>query len=269
MPSLAWRKRQSRAIGPRASTSSSASVCGDVQQTLANREAATSGCVVALSEIRARGGAVAQPFAGSIGLRLVMPVMRRSRRGETRVEFERFVDCCVGDLSKTAYLVTWDLAEAEDLVQETFLRVARRWPRVRGMDQPVAYARRILVNLALDDAKRRARRRSELAAADGARLDAYADEASARVLGAVDARAELAGALGGLAPRQRAVLVLRYFEDLSEAQVAEILGCSLGTVKSTASRGLARLRNALDEPAVASPAHGNGDLISNTKERQR
>jgi RNA polymerase sigma factor (sigma-70 family) len=137
------------------------------------------------------------------------------------------------------------------------------------MDQPVAYARRILVNLALDDAKRRARRRSELDAADGARLDAYADEASACVLGAVDARAELLGALGGLAPRQRAVLVLRYFEDLSEAQVAEILGCSLGTVKSTASRGLARLRNALDEPAVKSPAHGNGDLISDTKERQR
>ncbi len=198
-----------------------------------------------------------------------MPVVRQPTRGETRFEFERFVDGCASGLLRTAYLVTWDLAEAEDLVQETFLRVARRWPRVRGMDQPVAYARRILVNLAVDDAKRRSRRRSELDAADGARLDAYADGASARVLGAVDARAELLGALGVLAPRQRAVLVLRYFEDLSEAQVAELLGCSLGTVKSTASRGLARLRAALDEPAVASLAQGNGYLISDIKERQR
>jgi RNA polymerase sigma-70 factor (sigma-E family) len=198
-----------------------------------------------------------------------MPALRRPRRDETRFEFERFVDGCASDLLRTAYLVTWDLAEAEDLVQEMYLRVARRWPRVRRMDQPVAYARRILVNLAVDDAKCRSRRRSELDPADVKRVDAYADEASARVLGAVDARAELLGALGVLAPRQRAVLVLRYFEDLSEAQVAEILGCSLGTVKSTASRGLARLREALDEPAVASPAQGNGYLISDNKERQR
>ena len=65
------------------------------------------------------------------------------------------------------------------------------------------------------------------------------------MFGAVDARAELLGALAVLPPRQRAVLVLRYFEDLSEAQVAQTLGCSVGTVKSTASRGLARLREAL------------------------
>jgi RNA polymerase sigma-70 factor (sigma-E family) len=198
-----------------------------------------------------------------------MPVVRQPRRGETRFAFERFVDGCASGLLRTAYLLTWDLAEAEDLVQETFLRVARRWPRVRRMDQPVAYARRILVNLAVDDAKRRSRRRSELDVADSMRLVAYADEASARVLGAVDERAELLGALGVLAPRQRAVLVLRYFEDLSEAQVAVILGCSLGTVKSTASRGLARLREAIDESAVASLAQGNGHLISDTKERQR
>ncbi|MGZ4295714.1 MAG: sigma-70 family RNA polymerase sigma factor, partial [Solirubrobacteraceae bacterium] len=71
------------------------------------------------------------------------------------------------------------------------------------------------------------------------------DESSARRLHAVGVRAELVQALGTLPPRQRAVLVLRYFEDLSEAQVAELLGCSLGTVKSTASRGLTRLHAAL------------------------
>jgi DNA-directed RNA polymerase specialized sigma24 family protein len=59
-----------------------------------------------------------------------MPVMRRPSRGGTRAEFERFVDDCAGDLLRTGYLIVWDLAESEDLVQETLVRVARRWPRV-------------------------------------------------------------------------------------------------------------------------------------------
>jgi RNA polymerase sigma-70 factor (sigma-E family) len=197
----------------------------------------------------------------------MMPVMQPPSRAKTRVEFERFVDGCAGGLLRTGYLIVWDLAEAEDLVQETLLRVARRWPRVRKMDQPAAYARRILVNLAIDDAKRRSRRRRELEAAYGARLEADVEQASALAFVALGARAELLGALALLPPRQRAVLVLRYFEDLSEAQTAQTLGCSLGTVKSTASRGLARLREAL-ELGDASPAHGNG-LISDAKERQQ
>src|ERR1035441_1873488 len=93
-----------------------------------------------------------------------------------------------------------------------------RWPRVRRMDQPIAYARRILVNLAIDDGERRSRRRRELEPPEGAPLGAHADEAATRAFAALDARAELLGALAVLPPRQRAVLVLRYFEDLSEAQ---------------------------------------------------
>src|SRR5271167_5007002 len=146
----------------------------------------------------------------------MMAGVQLPRRGRTRVEFERFVDGCAGGLLSTGYLIVWDQAEAEDLVQETLLRVARRWPRVRKMDQPVAYARRILVNLAIDDAKRRVRRRRELRPADGARLEAHLEQASAVTVGAIDARAEMLGALALLPPRQRAVLVLRYFEDLSE-----------------------------------------------------
>jgi RNA polymerase sigma-70 factor (sigma-E family) len=199
----------------------------------------------------------------------MMPVMQLPRRGGRRVEFEHFVDGCAGDLLRTAYLIVSDLAEAEDLVQETLLRVARRWPRVRGMDQPVAYARRILVNLAIDDAKRRSRRRGELDSPDGAPLDAHADEAATRVLDTLDARSDLLGALALLPPRQRAVLVLRYFEDLSEAQIAQALGCSSGTVKSTASRGLSRLREVLDGPEDAWRASGDGQLINDTKEPQR
>jgi RNA polymerase sigma-70 factor (sigma-E family) len=167
------------------------------------------------------------------------------RGDRVRGEFERFVAGQADELLRVGYLLVGDLAEAEDLVQECFLRVARRWPRVRGMDHPGAYARRILVNLALDGSKRRSRWRDELASRDGQRPEGYAGEVAASDAGV--ANSELTAALAALPPRQRAVLVLRYFEDLSEAQVAVVLDCSVGTVKSTASRALARLRQTLDE----------------------
>ncbi len=154
-------------------------------------------------------------------------------------EFDQFVAAHVDDLLRTAYLIVWDEGEAEDLVQECLLKVARRWPRIRRMQQPRAYARRIVVNLALDGARGRAQRRRELEGEASASLIAVDP------LPALEARAELLQALGQLHERQRAVLVLRYFNDLTEAQVAEVLGCSPGTVKSSASRGLARLREGL------------------------
>jgi RNA polymerase sigma-70 factor (sigma-E family) len=166
-------------------------------------------------------------------------------RGRTRTEFERFVGRHGEQLLRTGYLVTWDMAEAEDLVQECLLRVAKRWPKVRTMTHPDSYAVRILVNLALDGAKRRGRHRSELGTSDGSPPDTLTEAiraSSAGGAGAVEIRAELFEALGALAQRQRLVLVLRYFADLSEAQTAEALGCSLGTVKSTTSRALERLR---------------------------
>ncbi len=76
-----------------------------------------------------------QPFGAPLRLTSMMPLVRRPRRGETRAEFERFVEGCADGLLSTAYLIVWDRAEAEDLVQETLLRVAQRWPRVREMDQ--------------------------------------------------------------------------------------------------------------------------------------
>jgi len=97
-----------------------------------------------------------------------------------------------------------------------------------------------------DDARRRARRRRELEPGDATSLWAVDP------LQALETRAELLQALGQLHERQRAVLVLRYFNDLTEAQVADVLGCSPGTVKSSASRGLARLREAL-QPVPLQP----------------
>ena len=161
-------------------------------------------------------------------------------------DFDKFVAAHVDDLLRTAYLIVWDEGEAEDLVQECLLKVARRWTRVRRMEQPQAYARRILVNLALDGARRRAQRRRELEPGTPPVLSAIDP------LQALETRAELLQALGQLHERQRAVLVLRYFNDLTEAQVADVLGCSPGTVKSSASRGLARLREAL-QPVPLQP----------------
>jgi RNA polymerase sigma-70 factor (sigma-E family) len=159
---------------------------------------------------------------------------------ERRADFDRFVADSTDTLLRTAYLIAGDLGEAEDLVQETLFAVARRWPRVRRMQHPTAYARRILVNRAVGGAGRHARRRQELAAdVPPERWDARADG------GEPEGHDELISALAALPPRQRAVLVLRYFLDLPEAEVAAALKCSLGTVKSTASRGLARLERAL------------------------
>jgi RNA polymerase sigma-70 factor (sigma-E family) len=158
--------------------------------------------------------------------------------------FDAFVDENVDDLVRMAYLITWDESEAEDLVQECLLRVAKRWPRVSAMEMPLAYARRVLFNLALDTRGPRSRRRSELTATADPPIDVHAEAA----LESIGVRTELIEALGQLPPQQRTVLGLRYFLDLSEAQVAAILGCSTGAVKSAASRGLARVREHVVSP---------------------
>ena len=156
-------------------------------------------------------------------------------------------------LLRTAYSLVWDLTAAEDLVQECLFQTARHWPRVRSMEHPRAYARRVLVNLALDGAKRWNRQHSELDVRYRPPVEDRHDAAAARALGMVEITSELVDALGVLAPRQRAALALRYFEDLSETQVAEILGCSVGNVKSTTSRALERLRQVLAPVAVDGP----------------
>ena len=166
-----------------------------------------------------------------------------ARDAAAKRQFENFAAGASETLLRTGYLVTGDAGQAEDLVQETFLRVARRWGQVRSMDHPAAYARRILINLVLRGAGRRSRQKAELAA-PGAGTEA-ADQAAARALRHVDDLAEFRWALAQLPARQRAVLVLRYWEGLPVAEVAGILGCSAGTVTSTASRAAARLAQVL------------------------
>jgi len=181
----------------------------------------------------------------------------RGRQTRTRQEFDHFVTGSVDGLLRAAYLIAWDFDEAEDLVQECLFRIARRWPRVRRMEHPGAYARKVLVNVALDESRQRSRHRAELGRS-GAHHDHHHDHEDAtadRVLGVVEDNTDLTRALAELAPRQRATLVLRYFDDLSEAQAADVMGCSIGTVKSTTSRALQRLREIVGPPAAPS-GHG-------------
>jgi RNA polymerase sigma-70 factor (sigma-E family) len=174
--------------------------------------------------------------------------MEWQRAREQRRAFEEFVAAATPGLRRTAYLLSWDAQEADDLVQLAWTTVARHWPRVSRMASPLAYARRVLTNAAIDGQTVRTRRRQELVAsvADGREL---ADHGADRDLHAVDDRADLRAALGRLTPRQRAVLVLRHWDDLPEQEVAELLGCSVGTVKSTASRALVQLRTTLARSA--------------------
>jgi RNA polymerase sigma-70 factor (sigma-E family) len=169
-------------------------------------------------------------------------------------EFERFAAEVSDSLLYTGFQMTDNAKDAEDLVQETLLKVARRWNRVRSMDHPAAYARRVLINLVLDDADRRTRQRTELQSREG--TEDVADEQAALSLREVDDMAEFGWALAQLPTRQRAVLVLRYWSDLPVAEVAEILGCTEGTVTSTACRATARLAEILAsaKPPAARPA---------------
>jgi RNA polymerase sigma-70 factor (sigma-E family) len=160
--------------------------------------------------------------------------------GEAELRFREFVRAQWTPLTRTAYLLTGDRGTAEDLAQAALEKVHRRWNRVRSVENPAAYARRTLVNTAISWRRRRRVAEVPLLATDAATVpDAYDRVADRDVVLA---------ALRGLPKRTRAVLVLRYYEDLSEADTAEVLHCSLGTVKSLASRGLARLRQQLAPP---------------------
>jgi RNA polymerase sigma-70 factor (sigma-E family) len=151
--------------------------------------------------------------------------------------FREFVELRYVELLRTAYLLTGARPAAEDLVQTALLRAMRRWSRI---DDPVAYLRRVMVNQRTSGWRRAARLTEQLTAHLPERAD------GADLAEGVATRDELVRALAELPPKMRAVLVLRYWEDLSEAETAELLGCSVGTVKSQASRGLARLRIGLE-----------------------
>jgi len=149
--------------------------------------------------------------------------------------FAQFVEARQHALLQTAVLLTGDWALAQDLVQTALVRSWPRWERIRRRDDPEIYVRRVMVNTWATWVRRRWRRERPAAAVPDSR-------APGDVAAEVAVRVVVRSALGSLPNRQRAVLVLRVFDDLSEPQVAQILGCPVGTVKSTMARALARLR---------------------------
>ncbi|GGQ47254.1 hypothetical protein Saso_05510 [Streptomyces asoensis] len=156
-------------------------------------------------------------------------------QAELEDRFQEFVRARWSRLVRTAYLLTGDVHHAEDLTQTALAKAYRSWRRISRSDNPEAYVRRMLVTCNSDRFRKR-RVTEALTAAPPER--AGRDEGAGRV----EERGSLLAGLAALPPRQRAVVVLRYWEDLSEAEVAEVLGCSPGTVKSQASKGLAKLR---------------------------
>lgn len=152
-----------------------------------------------------------------------------------RQSFEAYVQARGPGLSRHAYLLTGDHHLAEDLVQQTLLRVAGRWRRVVAEGDPDPYVRRVLYHQHVSWWRWRTRRVRE------APLDTT-DRPVPDTADAVAVSLAVRAALARLAPRQRAAIVLRYFDDLSEAQIADTLGCRVGTVKSQLRDGLARLR---------------------------
>ena len=149
--------------------------------------------------------------------------------------FTEWVEGVERQLLRSAYLLTGDLHRAEDLVQDALVKIAVRWRRLRD-GNPTAYARTIIVR---DHISVWRRRRREVSVPDVAGESAVSSEPETEMV--------VRRALARLTPAQRAVVVLRHFDDLTERETADVLGVAIGTVKSTNSAALARLRTGAPE----------------------
>ena len=139
-------------------------------------------------------------------------------------------------LLRLARLLTGNWTDAQDLVQSTLLRCFTAWARIRAAENPEAYACRVLIRLHVAGMRRVGHRREQLVATPPERPAPYTPFEQ------VEARTALEVALRSLPPRQRAVIVLRYYCDLSVTDIATTLGCSTGTVKSQAAKAMRTLR---------------------------
>jgi RNA polymerase sigma-70 factor (sigma-E family) len=158
-------------------------------------------------------------------------------------EFTDYVTARSAWLRKVAYLLSGDWHRADDLVQATIIKLYMRWPRINPLENIDGYARTTLVNTFLAEQRKPWARRVVL-------RDAGTE--APEQAGDLDAALDLRSALDALPPRQRATVVLRYYCDLPVEEVATVLSCSEGTVKSQSARGLDALRRILQSPIVTS-----------------
>lgn len=160
----------------------------------------------------------------------------------SKEDFEEFVRARTPSLLRVAYLLTGDQHLAEDLVQSALARSHQAWGRAR-VDNPHAYVRRTMYHLQVSWWRRRRFTESALSSDEGA---VGGDDSTLTTV-----RIDLKKALLSLPPKQRAVVVLRFFEDQSEAETAQLLDCAVGTVKSQTAKALAKLRVLVPEYGVA------------------
>jgi RNA polymerase sigma-70 factor (sigma-E family) len=176
--------------------------------------------------------------------------------------FDHFVVNRMPAVLRFTGVLTGDRHLAEDIVQEVLLKTHKRWDTIVGLDQPEAYVRRMVVNEYISWRRKWARIVPSPDVVDGGNVPVQPDHADRMA-----DRADVADRLRTLAPRQRAVLVLRYYEGLADAEIAELLGCSVGTVRGYASRGLASLR--IEQPAFDVPVVAAADRASTARSQSR
>jgi RNA polymerase sigma-70 factor (sigma-E family) len=166
------------------------------------------------------------------------------------IDFPGFVAARSAALFRSALVLTGNREAAEDLVQETLERVCRKWRTIAAKDAPDAYVRRIMVNLANDRGRRF--RRTALLVSPVPHQDTGDRAVSGDEYGRVDSRDQLVRALQSLPMRMRTVVVLRYFHDLSDTEIAADLRISQSTVRSQLARGIDKLRSQI--PALCAPS---------------
>ena len=164
--------------------------------------------------------------------------------------FEEFVSARLGALVRYATVVTWDPHLAEDITQTVLVRASARWSRIARLGAPEAYVKRMVLHEFLSWRRRRAAR---LVPLDRSALD-WLGTPAPDAIGPYDERDAMLRLIAALPPRQRAVIALRFYEDLSTEQIADLLDCQPVTVRTHLSRALATLRAAL--PAPLATTHG-------------
>jgi len=167
------------------------------------------------------------------------------RNSAEAMAFTEFMSTRSARLFRTAYLIVGDHQLAQDLMQESLIKTYIAWPRLRDVSNAEAYTRKTIVTTAISWRRRRSFHERP--------TDRLPDTPAPDPGEAVTTHASVVAKLRTLPPRQRAAIVLRYYEDLSEAQTAEVMGCSVGAVKSQVSIGLGRLRERLGADFLTPP----------------
>ena len=168
-------------------------------------------------------------------------------RAEDELAFVEFASGSARSLRRTAFLMTGDWHRADDVVQNALVKLYVAWPRLSRTGAFPSYARRVVITTAIDESRRSSSR-------ERPDEDAGVGEPDRRDhMREVDDRLLVISALAELPPRQRATVVLRYYDELSVEETAEVLGCTPGTVKSQTARGLDALRARLVAAGVSEP----------------